>query len=346
LSKKYLVGVGTAHAYDPQTGDLVFESQTEIQNSIAISASAQEIREGYGAQLGYVYYHTSKVEFTLQDAQFNLAFIAKAVGSDISTNNDVWYEENVTLSTGGTGTVLATPLQSPDSPAVYGWVTDANGNTTKVTFTGSNFTLAGGTSGDVVLVRYYKNDSAAQQITVPSNILPGIVRLVIDAQLASSDVGTGILGTVQVEIPRAQFDGTNTLTLSNTGVSNTEIKGQALAYNDTSAGYSVTGVYAKITEIINDSNWYDNVEFLSVADDTITLTSGSSTAQLQIYAVPTSGSAFLAPIEDITFASSASGVATVSSSGLVTRVTSGSANVSAVITDKSTVAIQVDVTCS
>ena len=55
-------------------------------------------------------------------------------------------------SGGGAGTVVKTPVGFLGSSTAYGWVTDVDGITTRVAFTGSNFTLPGGSLNDVVCV--------------------------------------------------------------------------------------------------------------------------------------------------------------------------------------------------
>ena len=97
---------------------------------------------------------------------------------------------------GGAGTVVGTPLTDLGTGgAVYGWVTLVNGTTQQVTFTGSAFTCSG-TSGDVVCVRYYALNSASTSVTIPANIIPSIFKLVLEAELVSSDETSNIIGKV------------------------------------------------------------------------------------------------------------------------------------------------------
>lgn len=342
IRDKYLVGVGDVYSYDTN-GNLIFTSKTMNKQDIAISSSNQEIRGGMGNQLEYVYYHTSKFAVDFTETQFNLAIVASAIGSNITTGNDIWKTEMVTLGAGGTGTVSETPLVSPDTTTtIYGWVTEDDGTTTKVTFSGKNFTLLTGTIGEEVLVRYYLANAASRQVVIPANILPAISRIVIDWTLGSSSTGTGQLGTVQMEIPRCQFDASHTFSLSSTGVYSGELKGNALRYNATETG---TAVYAKVTEIIDNANWYDDVIMLqNSGGDSIALNETTTTEQLDIYAIPSLGNAFVAPIADLTFISSTPATATVSSSGLITRVAAGSTIINVKITAKETVYCQIDVT--
>jgi hypothetical protein len=341
---EYLVGVGHAYYYDT-LGNLILEAKTQIENSFTSSTANTEIHGGQNDETLFVYYHTAKLAVALKDAQFNLAFLAANFGSSITTGVNVWQTSSVTLASGGVGTAPSAPLQSPDSSAIYGWVTDPSGNTTKVTFTGSTFTLAGGTTGEVVTLRYFTANSAAQQIVIPAGIIPAIGRLVVDATLASSTTGTGILGTVQVEVPRFQMDGSNTIDLKSSGVYENDIKGMALKFTDASVGN--IDVYAKVTQIINNANWYDNVSMIqNSGGDAVVLTSGNSTSQLNIYAIPTVGQAFIANSANLSYISSTPATCTVSATGLITRVTTGSSVISVSIVGDTNVACSINVTCS
>lgn len=341
VNKKFLAGVGKTYNYD-SSDNLLWVGKTLISSAIEITTGSEEVRAGQGNALQMIYYHTSALSLTQEEAQFNLAMLAKTLGSNIVTGVNVWNEETITLIAGA-GSVSSTPVAT-SSGTVYGWAELSDGSSERFTFTGSNFTLVGQSTG-VVCVRYYKNDAAARQINVNANIIPAVVRTVVEAQLFSGDPtnisASTLIGKVLVEVPKLQLNGAATLNLTTTGVSNTSITGNALA--STVAGCSSTGVYATITESINNSNWYDNVTMLAVADDTITLTSGTKT--LQVWAVPTNGDApFIPPVADLTFTSATPASFTVGShTGVVTYAGAGSSIITVTITDKSAVATQVTV---
>jgi len=344
--KKFLCGVADAYFYSTDEV-LLFSSKSMLDDSLEINVSNTEIRAGKGDALQYNYFHTSSFNLTLTDVQFNLSMISANVGEEIATSTDIWHEEEITLTSGGAGSVTYTPKVTPDGDTtVYGWVTQQDGTTTRVTFSTKDFTLAGGATGEVVCVRYYKNDTAARYIEIPANIIPKIGRLVLEAQLFSSNSGDAngatLIGRVEVSIPRLQLSGSQTISMSSSGVSNTPLKGMALAHNE--AGCNGSGVYAKITEVITNANWYDNVAYLAVLDDTITLTVGQ-TSQLAIYGIPSVGSAFLVPMTDLTFTSGTPAKATVSAGGLITYIAgSGTSLVTISITNKSAVTTAVNVT--
>jgi len=343
MSKKFLVGVGAVSAFNISTGDLLFRSRTVLDDSIEITTGSEEISGGTGNALQYIYYHSGRLNAKLTEIQFSLNMIAQNVGSSILTGKNIWVEENVTLGAGGVGTVVGTPILTPDVSGsdVFGYVTNASGITTKVTFSTKEFTLVGGAEDDIVCVQYFATDSAARYITVNSNFLPSVVRLVIDTQLASSDessaAGSSIIGKVQMEIPRFQIAGSQSISMTSSGVAQTPLEGMALSYAGT-GGCNGSGHYATITEVIDANNWYDNVAFLAVADDTIALTH-PTTSTLQVWAVPNNGdAAFKAPVADLSFTSGTVGTCTVGlHTGIITTVAGGTSVITCVITAKNTV---------
>jgi len=352
MAKKFLVGVGSVTAFNISTGDILFRSRTILDDSIDITTASEEISAGQGNALQYIYYHSGRFSAKLTETQFSLNMIGQNVGSSILTGKNVWTEENVTLGVGGTGTVVGTPILTPDVSGadVFGYVTNAAGVTTKITFSTKDFTLVGGAENDIVCVQYFTLDSAARYVTVNSNFLPSVVRLVIDTQLASSDessaAGSSIIGKVQVEVPRFQIAGSQSISMTASGVAQTPLEGMALSFAGT-GGCNGSGYYATIAEVIDANNWYDNVGFLAIADDTVALTH-PSTSTLTVWAVPTNGdAAFKAPAADLSFTSGTVGTCTVGlHTGIITTVAGGTSVITCVITSKNTVGTTATVTVS
>jgi hypothetical protein len=349
MSKKFMVGVGIAYAYDTSE-NLLFMSKTLSTSGIEISTSNSEVRAGQGNALQYVYYHSGAMSLSLTEVQWNLAMLAANIGSTITTGNNVWTEETVTL-TGGAGSVLGTPIVSPDgSSTKYGWVTNnLTGVTEKVEFSIKSFTTTVATTGDVC-VRYYSADAASRSVQVNASFVPTIARIVIDTQLASSetDVSSGsIIGKVQCEIPRAQFSGAQTINMASDGTSTTDLTAMALSYESGSGGCASGGYYAKITEIIDSANWYDEVVRLAAGDADIDLLTTDDPYTIVVWAVPETGSAFICPNADLDFASEDTGVATVGAhTGIVTVIGEGTSGISIAITAKPTVTGSAIVTIS
>jgi len=215
MAKKFLVSVADVYGYD-SSENLLFIGKTLLDSSIETSLNATDVRAGRGAALQYVYYNSPDMNITITESQFNLDFIAANLGSSIVTGNNVYTEETVTL-VANAGSVTGTPLSPTGGAVIYGWVTRPNGVVEKVTFTGSAYTAAGAGATDTVCVRYYAVDSASRSVTLNANVIPTIVRLVLEAQLASSDENTNIIGSVQIIVPRATLTGAFSISLTPDG---------------------------------------------------------------------------------------------------------------------------------
>src|SRR5258706_1637999 len=341
--KKFMVSVADVRLYDVSNDSLIAIGKTLVDSSLEMTLGNTDIRGGRGSQLQAIYYHTSDLNLTVNDTQFNLDLLATAVGKSIVTGDNVYTEETITLGASGSGTVTGTPL-SVTGTTIYGWVTQIDGTVDKVTFSGSTFASSTGTSGDVVCVRYYHLNSAARSLTIEADVLPSIVRVEMETLLISSQETTSRIGVVQIIVPTATLTGAFSLSMTSDGVSTTPLKIRALANTDlTTASCLNTPVLAKLIEVLDNANWYDSVVALGIQGGDFTLASG--TKQLVVWAVPSSGAAFLAPLADLTFGSSSTGDATVSlHGGLVTWISSGSALISATITAKTSIDANVTVT--
>lgn len=342
---KFLTSVADVEAYN-DSDELLFFGKALLDSSIEVATSNTDVRAGRGNQLQYVYYHSGEMTISITDAQWNLDMIAKNVGEDIVTGNNVYQEETITLGAGATGTVVGTPLAIQGS-TIYGWVTHNGVDTPeRVTFTGSNFTSSVGAENDVVCVRYYALNSASRSVTVPANIIPANVRLVLRTQLNSSDSSSNVIGETQIMIPKAQLSGAFSISMTPDGVASTPLTARALASDALTTGAcSDEPIYATITEIITNANWYDNVIALAIEGGDFGLTTGQSKL-LKVYAIPSTGAPFLPPVADLTFASDDAGVATVSAVGLVEWVGAGTAVIKASITANTAIDANVVVTAS
>ena len=245
--KKFLVSTANVFGYDSDD-NLLFSGTTLMDTSIETTLSNTDVRAGQGNQLQYIYYHTAEMNITINEAQFSLPYLALNVGSSITTGADVWTTETVSVEEGA-GTVKGNPLPI-SSTTLYGWVTDKDGNVERVEFTGSSFTMADTTYNGDVCVRYFATDAAAQYITVYADMLPSTIRLVMEAQLCSSDSTTNRIGTLQVEVPRASMTGSFTLSMTPDSVAQTPLSVRALSYTPVNNGGCEANrpVYAEIRE--------------------------------------------------------------------------------------------------
>lgn len=341
MANEYLVSTAEVYGFDEDDNMILF-GDTMLDTSIENAISNTDVRAGQGNMLQYIYYHSAELTVAVSNAQFSLNQLALAVGSDITTGADVFTTETVTV-TNGAGTVTKTPLVSQTS-TVYGWVAYNGGNTTdRVAFTGSNFTLADTSYSGDVCVRYYANDAAAKRITIKANMIPAIVKLVLKAQLCSSDDSRNKVGDVLVTLYRAQASGAFTLSMTPDGVASTPLNFRAIAYTSLGGGCNANQrVYGTIDKVLTDANWYDNVTALAVVGGDFEL-ANLATKMLDIRAIPNDGTAaFKPPYADLTFA--ATGVSVVNTSGAtkgtVTGATGGG-SVTVTITAKTAVDVTV-----
>jgi hypothetical protein len=346
--KKFLCGVANLFFYN-SSEDLLFQSKTMITDAIEITTENTPITGGQGNSQQFIYYHTSKMNITAEDIQWSLSYLAAQLGTSVVTSTNVYFEENITLGAAAAGTVTNTPISALGSATIYGWVTHSDGASEKVAFTTKSFTSALGAENDVVCVRYYMANTAAQSVEIPANIIPSTGRLVLEANLYSSESGaidgSTLIGTCQFIIPSAQLTGQVSVNLSSSGVSNTPLNFVALA--STVAGCNSAGVYGYIKEVITAAHWYDDVFALALTDDTIALTAGTSPKTLQVYAIPASGSAFIAPNADLDFTSGTVGTCTAGlHTGIITFVGAGSSVISIAITAKPAVTAQATISAT
>jgi len=349
MTRKFLTSVADVYAYDADD-NILFTGKTLLDSSIEISLGSAPVRGGRGNQLQYIYYHTGEMNFTLTDTQWNLAMLAETVGSILETGN-YYQEETVAVAT-NSGTVTDTPIAF-EGTTIYGWATSPAGVTQRVTFSGSTFTVTSDEADGNWCVRYYTaNLTEGKSFTISANIIPSVVKLVMEAQLNSADVSTNKIGIVQIVAPRVALSGAFSLSMTADGVANTPLTGMALAYTPTAQddACAVSTYYAKIVEVIDNTNWYDNIYSLSVSGGAFSLAVGA-TKTLAVYAIGSDGIAFKAPNSGMTFTSSASGSASVgANTGVVTGVESGSAIITVETTEAtssgSAVETTVDVTVS
>jgi hypothetical protein len=347
--KKFLTSVMDAYLYD-ENDVLLASAKTLIDSSLDVKLASSEVRGGRGNQLLYIYYHSNAMTITLNDTQWNLDFLASTVGSSVATSNNIYTEETITLGAAGTGTILGTPL-AIQGTALYGWVTQLDGTIERVTFSTKTFATSTGTSGDVVCVRYYALDAASRSITIPANAIPKIARIVLEGQLNSSDQSTNKIGVIQVIIPKATLSGSFTLSLKSDGVSQTPLTAQALAYTDAeTAACTSAPIYAKIIEILDSVNWYDDVIALAIEGGDFGLTHPSTGVHtVVVYAIKSNGDApFIPPYGgQLDFSSGTVGKATIdAATGVITTVATGDTLIGVHIHDKSTVEASATLTVS
>ena len=340
--RKFIAGVANV---DMIVGNQIIASaKTLLDSSINISSSAEDVRGGIGNKLLGKYYHTSTMDITLTDVDFKLEYLAFQTGSVIEQVADIFVNEQVTINSNA-GTLTGTPAEYEDYGTIA-WVTlPGSDDYETVTVNGKNFEYEA-VDGTVVCVKYVKADNAARSITISSNFIPSEVKLVMTANLYRAGTSTALsdsskVGTIQVIVPRFQFNGQQELSLTSSGYCQVPISGSAL--DNPTADCSEGGYYATIIETLDEVKWYENVTTLAIEESDVDLTVGG-TKKLVVRAVPKNGKAFIAPVEDLTFTSANTSTATVTDAGVVTGVAAGTTYVTVVITEATDVSAIAEVT--
>lgn len=333
--QKYLVGVGTVTAFIDD--ELYFVGKTLIDTSMEISTGSTEIRGGQGNGLLAEYFHDSALNLTITDAQFRLPVLALNVGSPTAVSGGrLFGNEEVTL-VGSTGTLTNVAY---DSIAL---VSDETQKKVYINYKDTYYSLDLGAdltfdtsatsipANATICVSYLYNNPNSITYTIPANYVPSRVHLFVSVKLSGNNTGEGYIGEETIEIPVFQLSGSQTLSMTADGVSNTSLSGKAIAYQDSGVCES-SGHYAKITETIYNTNWYDGVTGLAIMGGDFTINGLGNTSNLKVYAVK-GGNSFLCDNSQLSFYSQTVATATIGEhTGIVTTVAVGTTLLTAQIT--------------
>jgi len=328
--RKFLTSVADVFGYD-SSDNLVFVAKTLLDSSIEVSLGSAPVRGGKGNQLQYIYYHTGEMKFTLTDVQWNLGMLGATVGSTPAAGMQYYAEETIVMS--GSGALVSGSPLAFTGTTIYGWATNPSGDIQRVQFgAGSNpaqrFYVSGSVAGNWCVRYYQTNLSSGQGITVKANMIPSVLKLVMETQLNSSDVSTNKIGKVQIIAPTVTLSGAFSISMKADGVSNTPLTATALAVTPTGTGCSSDPYYAQIVEVIDSSYWYSNVIGLAIEGGDLTLPK-SIQYPLQVWAVPSSGAAFKATATELTYVKMGGVAEATTSASMVNVIYTGSTTGSA-----------------
>lgn len=302
--------------------------------------SAEDIRAGQGAKLYGKYFHTSTFDLKLSDAMFRLEYIAANVGSEITLGGDVFAEEaHVATADGIALTRAVVPMSEGADRFIY-WKKPEDAyyttlNLGKEAIADNKIalaSLAGVAEGQEVCVKYLYTNDMARKLNVSANFTPDTVSVYLTANLYSGDAtnpSTGTkVGTVTIKVPRFLLSGSQELSMSMTGASNTAFEGSALAAKG--KGCENDGIYAEIIEVINDRTADDIVQ-LMIADSAegIVLEKGEKET-LEVYGRFGDTAPVLLPADMLTFTSSADTITVVD--GVVTNTGDEATNATITVT--------------
>ena len=330
-TQAFLANVMDAFVY--AGNELLFTSKALTDSSISIGITAEEVRGGKGNKLIGRFFHDSTFSLELQDALFNLDYIAKNVGTQITPANGVLFEEQCVAS-GGALTVTGTPSDFLGMGNLGWYSKPGEDEWTRFTFVGNTSTDATVTDGDTYCVKYI-NNLDCEQVIVPSEFVPDEVTVVLRGDLykasKGNDVSTSsVIGHVEVTVPRFQLNGSMDISLNSSGASQIPFAGQALVTMDASAGCEGGGYYAIIKQYNENANWYDSLIGLAVeGSDSISLVAGES-KRINVYGVFNNGSSRLIEANKLVYTASA-GVGTMEGNVFVAASDAGDGTITIVL---------------
>lgn len=240
----FLAGVGRVTIFEGER--LIGVAKTLIDSSFDLSVQKTEIRCGQGAGLLAVYIHSANLDFSFTQALFDLDYLRLQTGGKQKFGSDYLFQEKILCVNDGELRVSRVPRPFYNTQSTLGWV-DEN----VVTFNDKLTKHTIFKKGESYCIKYFDYDPATREITIPSEILPSIVRCSVEIPLYfgySKELTTvKKVGKIILEIPRLSLNGNFKLNMNMRGYTNTPFSGTALV-NQSGCG---DGHLATIKQIIN-----------------------------------------------------------------------------------------------
>ena len=343
--KKFLAGVARAILLRGNT--IIGVANTLITSGFDFTIASEEIRGGQGNGLFGKYFHDSALNVTIEDAMFNLEYVAASLGTTLRQGGLSFKEEEATVATAKQIPLSTTPLALEGSlvawyskPGQDNWIT----GTVKTANSKYYIDVEAATVGEKYCVKYFWQNENAESIVIPVQYVPAELHVILINDEFSGEaidsIDTTAIGRLITDIPRLQLAGEQNLALSATGAATTSLSGSALAVASDATSCETDAYYGTMTEEIFGATWQDNVVALAIEDNDIQLTT-SATATLSVYAVYGGNKASQKKDNsNFTFAvvGGSSSIITVDGTGLVTAKGNGSAYVQVTLTGKDNVA--------
>lgn len=351
-------GIVEAEFFDPATDNLLGYSRYVADFSLQGSMNNGEVAAGPGNGLVMMIPDSARLNVTATTADSALNNTALAVGGTISGNGVV--ETVIGVTAAGTTLQLnnaVSPLGGQNGAVCY--VLTSTGTDKAAVEAASGIAHAVDQSGNIegftavssntYCVKYFTQNSSAQQLSVPALFSPKVVRAHFAVNCYAKKTGGDVMASSLYKIRHYVFPYyffTNPMedTLSQTATGTVNLSGTCLTYqeaisNGTCASTNTAGYYGYIVdEYVGQSTStaaVDGIYFIGLGG-------GASVAASQTLTLPVqfSVSGVLTPISDmdqVTFESSAVGKATIPEhSNVVTGVASGTANITATVTNSRT----------
>lgn len=343
--KKFLAGVARAILLRGNT--IIGVANTLITSGFDFTIASEEIRGGQGNGLFGKYFHDSALNVTIEDAMFNLEYVAASLGTTLRQGGLSFKEEESTVATAKQIPLSTTPLALEGSlvawyskPGQDNWITGTVKNANGKYY----IDVEAATVGEKYCVKYFWQNENAESIVIPVQYVPAELHVILINDEFSGEaidsIDTTAIGRLITDIPRLQLAGEQNLALSATGAATTSLSGSALAVASDATSCETDAYYGTMTEEIFGATWQDNVVALAIENNDIELTT-SETATLSVYAVYGGNKASQKKDNSnftFTVVGGSSSIITVDGTGLVTAKGTGSAYVQVTLTGKDNVA--------
>ena len=343
--KKFLAGVARAILLRGNT--IIGVANTLITSGFDFTIASEEIRGGQGNGLFGKYFHDSALNVTIEDAMFNLEYVAASLGTTLRQGGLSFKEEESTVVTAKQIPLSTTPLALEGSLVAWysksgqdNWITGTVKNANGKYY----IDVEAATVGEKYCIKYFWQNENAESIVIPVQYVPAELHVILINDEFSGEaidsIDTTAIGRLITDIPRLQLAGEQNLALSATGAATTSLSGSALAVASDATSCETDAYYGTMTEEIFGATWQDNVVALAIEDNDIQLAT-SATATLSVYAVYGGNKASQKKDNsNFTFAvvGGSSSIITVDGTGLVTAKGTGSAYVQVTLTGKDNVA--------
>ena len=262
----FIAGVGTVNLF--KGTELALSSKTLVDSSIGFTVTLEDIRAGEGAKLYGKYAHTTGMTMKLTDAMWRMDFLAANIGADVVPNAGTSLTTVAkTVAAGGKLDITdIAPKPLYDAvPEVYVWVTvEGKEEYTKYLITeGMTELTTDLDEGTKVCVKFIKDNASDKTLVVRGDFIPDTLTAILEANIfagGANDAGSSTkVGKLSILIPRFMLNGTMDFSMTMTGAAQTAIEGSALAVESVDCENG-SSYYAIISEVLFDTNWYDELE--------------------------------------------------------------------------------------
>lgn len=224
--KQFLVSVADAYIIDETTDTMVLSGKALLNSSIEQAMQNSEIFAGKGSKLVFEYNYQKMLNYTIEDAEFNEAYICLQNNTTISQAlADFYTDEFITLDNNGKGEVSEDPVGN-----VY--VKMENGQHLTITPTGKEFVVSGMEGKEVFVAYRYK--TTTDEIVIDASKFPKSYKLVLNGDIYNNN---GKYAEMQITTPKFKPDGALSIGLQHDGVSSSNLNGKAFADNKGNYAY-------------------------------------------------------------------------------------------------------------